>query len=29
VVTSAEAAKNAARLEIEFADGRLAVKGES
>ncbi len=29
VVTSAEAAKNAARLEIEFADGRLAIKGES
>jgi len=29
VVTNAEAAKNAARLEIEFADGRLAVKGES
>ncbi|MBM05472.1 MAG: exodeoxyribonuclease VII large subunit [Oceanibulbus sp.] len=29
VVTSAEAAKNAARLEIEFSDGRLAVKGES
>jgi len=24
-----EAAKNATRLEIEFADGRLAVKGES
>jgi len=29
VVTSAEAAKNASRLEIEFADGRLAVKGDS
>ncbi|MCZ4367027.1 exodeoxyribonuclease VII large subunit [Sulfitobacter dubius] len=29
VVTSAEAAQNAAHLEIEFADGRLAVKGES
>ncbi|HIF78005.1 MAG TPA: exodeoxyribonuclease VII large subunit [Sulfitobacter sp.] len=28
-VTSAEAGKNATRLEIEFADGRLAVKGES
>lgn len=29
VVTSAEAAKNASRLEIEFADGQLAVKGDS
>lgn len=28
VVTSAEAAKNATHLEIEFADGRLPVKGE-
>lgn len=28
VVTSAEAAKKAAHLEIEFADGRLPVKGE-
>ncbi|MFG6516350.1 exodeoxyribonuclease VII large subunit [Sulfitobacter sp. 1A13496] len=28
VVTSAEAAKKAAHLEIEFADGRLPVKGK-
>lgn len=28
VVTSAEAAKKAAHLEIEFVDGRLPVKGE-